>query len=66
MAIVASSQGPPTVALRPPRERISSWPLVDRMFYRLCWATGIGLCLIAVWIVTYMFVKGIAYLRPHR
>ncbi len=64
MATVAPSQGPPTAALRPPRERISTWPALDRFFYRLCWATGIGLCLIAIWIVMYMFVKGIAYLRP--
>jgi phosphate transport system permease protein len=64
MAVAATAQRPPA-ALRPPRERISSWPLMDRLFYRLCWATGIGLCLIAVWIVAYMFVKGIAYLRPH-
>jgi phosphate transport system permease protein len=64
MATVAASEGPPTAATRPPRERISSWPLVDRLYYRLCWATGIGLCLIAIWIVMYMLVKGIAYLRP--
>ena len=42
----------------------ASWPLVDRIGYWLCWATGIGLCLIARAIVLYMFVKGIAYLRP--
>ena len=52
-----------TVA-HPPRERTSSWPLVDRVCYWLCWATGIGLCVIALAIVLFMLVKGIAYLRP--
>jgi phosphate transport system permease protein len=50
--------------VQPPRERIASWPLVDRIGYWLCWATGIGLCLIAGGIVLYMFAKGISYLRP--
>jgi phosphate transport system permease protein len=56
--------GPPSAVVRPERERISSWPLADRIFYCLCWASGIGLCLIAFGIVLYMFVKGIAYLSP--
>jgi phosphate transport system permease protein len=37
---------------------------VDRLGYRLCWATGVGLCLITLWIVLFMLVKGISYLRP--
>jgi phosphate transport system permease protein len=49
---------------RAPRERTSAWPLVDRIGYWLCWAVGIGLCLIALAIVLYMLVKGISYLRP--
>ena len=49
---------------RPPRQSTASWPLVDRVGYLLCWATGIALCLIAVGIVLYMLIKGIAYLRP--
>src|SRR5271167_946682 len=49
---------------RPPRQSIASWPLLDRAGYLLCWATGIALCLIAVGIVLYMLIKGIAYLRP--
>ncbi len=58
--------GSPTLpaALRPPRERSSSWPLIDRLCYGLCWATGIGLCLVALAIVLFMLVKGISYLRP--
>ncbi len=64
MAGAALPAGPPTAVVRPPRERTSAWPLVDRLFYWLCWAAGIGLCLIALWIVLYMFFKGIAYLRP--
>jgi phosphate transport system permease protein len=49
---------------RAPRERTSAWPLVDRIGYWLCWAVGIGLCLIALAIVLFMLVKGISYLRP--
>jgi|HubBroStandDraft_6_1064221.scaffolds.fasta_scaffold53426_3 phosphate transport system permease protein len=47
-----------------PRERTSSWPLVDRVCYWLCWSVGIGLCLIALAIVVFMLVKGISYLHP--
>jgi phosphate transport system permease protein len=59
-----STTAPAAAAMRPPRERVTSWPLLDRLCYGLCWATGIGLCLIAVAIVLFMLVKGIAYLRP--
>ncbi len=62
MAIASS--GPPQAVVRPPRERISAWPLIDRLYYCLCWVAGIGLCLIAIGIVLYMFLKGLAYLRP--
>ncbi len=60
---VADSFSPP-VAVQPPQDRPSSWPLADRLAYWLCWATGIGLCLIAAAIVLFMLVKGISYLRP--
>jgi phosphate transport system permease protein len=50
--------------VRPGRQSTASWPLIDRVGYWLCWATGIGLCVIAVAIVVFMFVKGISYLRP--
>jgi phosphate transport system permease protein len=50
---------------RPPREGTASWPLLDRAGYLLCWATGIGLCLIAVGIVLYMLIQGISYLSLH-
>jgi len=56
---------PATVApapISPPRERVRSWPLADRVGYALCWATGIGLCAVAAAIVLYMFVKGLSYL----
>jgi len=49
---------------RPARESTRSWPLADRIFYWLCWATGVGLCLIAAWIVLYMMVKGVSFLKP--
>jgi phosphate transport system permease protein len=51
--------------VRPRRQGTASWPLIDRIGYWLCWATGIGLCLIAVGIVVYMLVQGISYLSLH-
>jgi phosphate transport system permease protein len=54
----------PPIAVRPPRQSTAAWPLADRVGYWLCWATGIALCLIAVAIVVFMLVKGVAYLRP--
>jgi phosphate transport system permease protein len=57
---------PPPGAIRVsrPRERIASWPLIDRVAYVLCWAVGIALCAVTSWIVLFMLVKGIAYIRP--
>jgi phosphate transport system permease protein len=51
--------------LRPRREGTGAWPLVDRIFYVLCWIVGIGMCLIAAAIVLFMLVKGTSYLSPH-
>lgn len=51
----------PTIA-RPRREGSAGWPLIDRVALWLCWAAGIGLCLIALGIVVFMLVKGISYL----
>ena len=56
--------GPAAKRRSKPRDSISSWPLTDRIAYCLCWAAGIALCLIAGWIVLYMAVKGISYLKP--
>jgi phosphate transport system permease protein len=64
MAAAGATPVPPTAIVRPPRERISGWPLVDRVFYGLCWLSGIALCLIALWIVLFMLVKGVSYLKP--
>lgn len=50
--------------VRPRRQTTASWPLIDRVGYWLCWATGVALCMIALAIVVFMFVKGISYLRP--
>jgi phosphate transport system permease protein len=47
-----------------PRDSVRSWPLIDRVAYLLCWAMGIGLCVIAAAIVLFMLVKGISYVRP--
>ncbi|HYB23770.1 MAG TPA: ABC transporter permease, partial [Solirubrobacteraceae bacterium] len=62
----ASISAPPagSVIARAPRQRTSSWPLVDRLAYASCWIVGIGLCLIAIGLVLFMLVKGLAYLRP--
>jgi phosphate transport system permease protein len=62
-ALIASGPTPPAIA-RPRRDTTASWPLIDRIGYWLCWATGIGLCLIAAAIVLFMLVKGISYLHP--
>jgi phosphate transport system permease protein len=36
---------------------------MDRFAYAMCWTVGIGLCVIAVAIVLFMFVKGVSYLH---
>jgi phosphate transport system permease protein len=64
MAAPSAASPPPSAIARPPRASSSSWPLVDRIFYALCWATGIALCLIAAGIVAFMLIKGVSYLRP--
>ncbi|HEV3323002.1 MAG TPA: ABC transporter permease subunit [Solirubrobacteraceae bacterium] len=65
MATAEPTLTPPRAAIaRPRRESTASWPLVDRLAYWLCWAVGIGLCVIAVGIVLFMFIKGISALRP--
>jgi phosphate transport system permease protein len=66
MSAIGLAPTPPSgsAIARPRRERTGSWPVIDRIAYGLCWATGIGLCLIALAIVLFMFVKGLAYMRP--
>lgn len=64
MASTTASPAVGPLPVRPPRERTSGWPLVDRLCYLLCWIVGIGLCLIALAIVLFMLVKGISYLKP--
>jgi phosphate transport system permease protein len=56
---------PGTAIARAPRESTRSWPLLDRLAYMMCWAVGIGLCLLAMAIVLFMLFKGIAYIRPN-
>jgi phosphate transport system permease protein len=51
------------VAVRPPRDSTSAWPLLDRVGYWLCWVTGLGLFATAAAIVLYMLVKGVSFLR---
>lgn len=64
MAAAEPTVEPALAIVRPRRESTSSWPLVDRVGYWLCWGTGIGLCAIALAIVLFMFVKGISELHP--
>jgi phosphate transport system permease protein len=65
MASVALGKAPPASAIvRPRREGTAAWPLVDRICYGLCWAVGIGMCLLTAAIMLFMLVKGIAYLKP--
>jgi phosphate transport system permease protein len=66
MAAAELAPSPPsgTAIAQAPREGTTSWPLVDRFGYWLCWTVGIGLCLVALAIVLFMLVKGISYLRP--
>ncbi len=52
---------PPAAISRSGREGTSSWPLADRLGYWACWATGIGMALVALGIVLFMLVKGISY-----
>jgi phosphate transport system permease protein len=61
---LSPSPSPSLPVQRPRRESVRSWPLADRIFYWLCWATGIGLCLIAAGIVLYMAIKGLSFLKP--
>jgi phosphate transport system permease protein len=60
--VAEPSLGPPP-AVQPPRERTSSWPLLDRIAYWLCWATGIALFLIATGIVVFFLIKGLSFLK---
>jgi phosphate transport system permease protein len=62
--LASLAPGPSVPVVRPRRQSSASWPLIDRVGYWLCWATGIALCLIALGIVLYMLIKGISYLRP--
>jgi phosphate transport system permease protein len=66
-ALIPMSAVSPALTVKPrhkPKDSIGSWPLTDRIAYGLCWAAGIALCLIAGWIVLYMAIKGVSYLRP--
>jgi phosphate transport system permease protein len=65
MASAPHALSPPAPSLRSrPRDSVRSWPLVDRVGYLLCWAAGIGLCVVTGAIVLFMFIKGISYVRP--
>jgi len=63
MAANAEPAFRPPAAVRPRRESSASWPLIDRIGYWTCWAVGIGLCAVAVGIVLFMLIEGLAALR---
>ncbi len=66
MASAAQTAGGPAGGARRRargRDSISSWPLLDRAGYVLCWAAGLLLCALTAIIVGVMLVKGISYLR---
>jgi phosphate transport system permease protein len=63
MATAEAAFQPSGAIARPRRESTSSWPLADRLAYWTCWAVGIGLCVVAVGIVAFMFIKGVSALR---
>jgi phosphate transport system permease protein len=64
MSTAGLAHAPPDGAIaRPARHSTASWPLVDRAAYWLCWATGVGLCLIAIAIVVFMAVEGLSFVR---
>lgn len=46
------------------RDSISSWPLLDRVAWAICWIVGVGLCVVTASIVLFMAVKGVSYLSP--
>ena len=60
--MAATTLTPPEAVARSRRESTGSWPLADRIGFWLCWATGIGLALIAIGIVGLMLIKGLSYL----
>jgi phosphate transport system permease protein len=45
-------------------EGSATWRLSDRIGLAICWALGLLFCAIAVAIVAYLLVKGLAYLKP--
>ena len=53
---------PPAWRPTSPAGSIESWPLADRIGFRLAWAAGVSLCLVAGSIVVYMAVQGLQYL----
>jgi phosphate transport system permease protein len=55
---------PPNAVSTGHREGTAAWPLIDRVGYWACWATGVALALIAGGIVIFMLIKGISYLHP--
>ena len=49
--------------VRPRRQSTAAWPMIDRVGYWLCWATGIALCLIAIAIVRAIFTLDVGRQR---
>jgi phosphate transport system permease protein len=67
MAAVERALDSPRAPMQSGRGKQSSprsWRWVDRLALAFAWSAGIGLCVIAAAIVTYMGYRGIEYLRP--
>jgi phosphate transport system permease protein len=61
---MAVATPPQPKAPRRTHESLSTWRWTDRIALGMCWAAGLGLCLIAALIVGYMGYRGLQYLRP--
>ncbi len=46
------------------KESAATWSVLDRVGLAACWVAGIGLCVVCLAIIGFMFVKGIQYVRP--
>ncbi len=59
---MAVTTTPPRRPARPVRDSVRGWRAVDQIGFALCWAAGIGLCLIAGWILYYMGRQGLRFI----
>jgi phosphate transport system permease protein len=46
------------------RSSLRSWRWGDRVVYLLAWLSGLSLCVVALALVLYLFVRGVEYVSP--